>query len=66
MTFRMQGRDGQDDVKQKLFEGTLYVDFVTVIVQSYFDILMRYVFVVTFCRAAVLKVMDRITPVKGG
>ena len=54
------------DVKQKIFEGTPQVGFVTVIVQSYFETLLRYVFLVTFCRAVVLKVMDQNTPVKGG
>ena len=45
-------------------EGTVKVDFVTLILQSYFDILLRYVLSVSFCGAAVLKVMDQKTPVK--
>ena len=44
-------------MKQK----TVQVDFVTFIVQSYFDTLLRYVLSVTFCGAAVLKVMDQKT-----
>ena len=43
-------------------EGTVRVDFVTFIVQSYFDTLLRYA--VTFCGAVVLKVMDQKTLVK--
>ena len=43
-------------------EGTAQVDFVTFIVQSYFDTLLRYA--VTFCGAVVLKVMDQKTLVK--
>ena len=35
---RPQVRDGQDDVKHKIPEGTAYVDVVKLIVQSYFDI----------------------------
>ena len=39
---------------------TAQVDFVTFIVQSYFDILLRYVLSVTFCGAVVsVKVMDQ-------
>ena len=38
--------------------------FVTFIVQSYFDTLLRYVLSVTFCGAVVLKVMDQKTLVK--
>ena len=38
------------------------VDFVTFIVQSYFDTLLCYA--VTFCGAVVLKVMDQKTLVK--
>ena len=38
------------------------VDFVTFIVQSYFDTLLRYA--LTFCGAVVLKVMDQKTLVK--
>ena len=45
-------------------EGTAEVDFVTFIVQSYFDTLLRYVLSVTFCGAVVLKVMDQKTLVK--
>ena len=49
---------GNDDVmKTENFEGTGQVDFVTFIVQSYFDTLLRYVLSVTFCGAVVLKVM---------
>ena len=43
-------------------EGTAQVDFVTCIVQSYFDTLLRYA--VTFFVAVVLKVMDQKTLVK--
>ena len=52
----------QDDVKTENPEGTTQVDFVTFIVQSYFDTLLRYA--VTFCGAVVLKVMDQKTLVK--
>ena len=45
-------------------EGTAWVDFVTFIVQSYFDTLLLYVLSVTFCRAVVLKFMDQKTLVK--
>ena len=45
-------------------EATAKVDFVTFIVQSYFDTLLRYVLSVTFCGAAVLKVMNEKTLVK--
>ena len=45
-------------------EGTAKVDFVTFIVQSYFDTLLRYVLSVTFCGAAVLKVINEKTLVK--
>ena len=47
-------------------EGTAWVVFVTSIVQSYFDTLLRYVLSVqvTFCGAVVLNVMDRKTLVK--
>ena len=45
-------------------EGTAQVDFVTFIVQSYFDTLLRYVLSVTFCGAVVFKVMDQKTLVK--
>ena len=37
---------------------------MTFMVQSYFDTLLRYVVSVTFCGAAVLKVMDQKTLVK--
>ena len=37
---------------------------VTLIVQSYFDTLLRYVLSVTFCGAVVMKVMDQKTLVK--
>ena len=40
---------------------TAYVDFLTFIVQSYFDTLLRYVLSVTFCGAVVLKVIDQKT-----
>ena len=43
-------------------EGTPQVDFVTFIVQSYFDTLLCYA--VTFCGAVVLNVMDQKTLVK--
>ena len=42
----------------------LNVDFMTLIVQSYFDTLRRYVLSVTFCGAVVMKVMDQKTLVK--
>ena len=54
--------NGQDDVKTENPEGTPQVDFVTFIVQSYFDTLLRYA--VTFCGAVFLKVMDQKTLVK--
>ena len=38
--------------------------FVTRILQSYFDTLLRYVLSVTFCGAVVMKVMDQKTLVK--
>ena len=37
---------------------------MTLIVQSHFDTLLRYVLSVTFCRAVVMKVMDQKTLVK--
>ena len=37
---------------------------MTLILQSYFDTLLRYVLSVTFCGAAVMKVMDQKTLVK--
>ena len=39
---------------------------MTFIVQSYFDTLLRYMLQVAFCGAAVLKVMDQKTLLKGG
>ena len=54
----------KDDVKRENPEGTAQVDFVTLIVQLYFDTLLRYVLSVTFCGAVVLKVMDQKTLVK--
>jgi len=51
-------------VKTENPEGTAYVDFVTYIVHSYFDTLLRYVLTVTFCGAVVLKVMDQKVLVK--
>ena len=45
-------------------EGITYVDFVTFIVQSYFDTLLHYILSVSFRRAAVLKVTDQKTLVK--
>ena len=59
---RPQVRNGWDDVKTENPEGTAQVDFVTFIVQSHFDTLLRYA--VTFCGAVVLKVMDQKTLVK--
>ena len=59
---RPQVRNGWDDVKTENPEGTAQVDFVTFILQSYFDTLLRYA--VTFCGAVVLKVMDQKTLVK--
>ena len=41
-------------------KGLHYVDFVTLIVQSYFDTLLCYVCSVTFCGAAVLKVQGTV------
>ena len=52
----------QDDVKTENPEGTAQVDFVTFIVQSYFDTLLRYA--VTFCGAVVLKGMGQKTLIK--
>ena len=37
---------------------------MTLIVQSYFDTVLRYVLSVTFCGAVVMKVMDQKTLVK--
>ena len=54
----------KDDVKRENPEGTAQVDFVTLIVQLYFDTLLRYELSVTFCGAVVLKVMDQKTLVK--
>ena len=54
----------QDDVKTENPEGTTQVDFVTFIVQSYFDTLLRYA--VTFCGAVVLKIMDQKTSLSAG
>ena len=54
--------NGFDDVRTENPEGTAQVDFVTFIVQLYFD--TRYVLSVTFCRTVVLKVMDQKTLVK--
>ena len=47
--------------RKKIPEGTSYVEFVALIVQWYFDTLLRYVLSVTFCGAAVLNVMDQKT-----
>ena len=57
---------GNDDVmKTENFEGTGQVDFVTFIVHSYFDTLLRYLLSVTFCGAVgSVKVMDQKTLVK--
>ena len=41
-----------------------FYNFLTFIVQSYFDTLLRYVLSVTFCAAVVLKIMDQKTLVK--
>ena len=50
---------------KRWFKGPqLKVDFVTFIVQSYFDTLLRYMLSVTFCGAIVLKVMGQKTLVK--
>ena len=56
-------------MKKKIWEATplssfFYVDFVTFIVQSYFDTLLHYILSVTFHGAAVLKVTDQKTLVK--
>ena len=56
--------NGKDDVKTENPEGTPQVDFVTFIVQSYFDTLLRYVLSLTFCGVVVLKVLDQKTLVK--
>ena len=45
-------------------EGTAQVDFVTFIVQSYFDTLSCYMLSVTFGGTVVFKVMDQKTLVK--
>ena len=57
-------RNGQDDVKTENPKGTTQVDFVTFIVQAYFDTLLRYMLPGTFCGAVVLNVMDQKTLVK--
>ena len=49
-----------NSVKTENPEGTAQVDFVTFIVQSYFNTL----YAGTFCGAVVLKVMDQKTLVK--
>ena len=49
-------------MKTENSEGTAQVDFVTFIVHSYFDTLLRHT--VTFCEAVVLKVMGQKTLVK--
>ena len=49
-------------MKTENSEGTAQVDFVTFIVQLYFDTLLRYA--VTFCGTIVLKVMDQKTVIK--
>ena len=36
-----------------------WVDFVTLILQSYFETLLRYVLSATFCGEAVFKIMDQ-------
>ena len=59
---RLQVRNGWDDVRTENPEETAQVDFVTFIVQSYFDTLLRYA--VTFCGAVVLKVMNQKTLVR--
>ena len=65
LLFAPASTNGQDDVKTEDPEGTAYqVDFVTFIVQSYLDTLLRYVLLVTFCGEVVLKVMDQKTLVK--
>ena len=48
-----------DDVKTENPDGTAQVDFVTFIVQSYVDTLLRYLLSVTLWGAVVLKVMDQ-------
>ena len=48
-------------LRQKILKGA-QVDFVTFIVQSYFNTLLRYA--VTFCGAVVLKVIGQKTLVK--
>ena len=57
---------GNDDVmKTENFGGTGQVDFVTFIVHSYFDTLLRYLLSVTFCGVVgSVKVMDQKTLVK--
>ena len=57
-------RARKQEIVRKIPEGTNWVDFVKLIVQSYFDTLLRYVLSVALCGAAVLKVMDQKTLVK--
>ena len=62
LLFAPEVRNGLDDLKTENPEGTAQVAFMTFIVQSYLDNLLRDA--VTFCRAVVLKVMDQKTLVK--
>ena len=62
LLFAPASTNGQDDVTTENPEGTAQVDFVTFIMQSYFNTLLRYA--VTFCGAVVLKVIDQKTLVK--
>ena len=66
LLFAPQVRNGQDDVKTEDLEESAQVDFVTFIVQSYFeqDTLLRQVLSVTFRGAVVFKGMDQKTLVK--
>ena len=57
-------RARKQEIVRKIPEGTNWVDFMKLIVQSYFDALLRYVLSVALCGAAVLKVMDQKTLVK--
>ena len=59
---RPQVRNGENDVKTENPEGTAQVDFVTFIVQSYFNTLLHCA--LTFCGTVVLNVMAQKTLVK--
>ena len=60
-----ESENNDDLMKTENSEGTAEADFVTFIVQSYFDTLLRYVLSVTFCGAVVsVKVTDQKTLAK--